>query len=325
MMRKPFSRLAIGCSAALALAAGLAGCGGSSNSSAPTTAAGGGGSAVGGGSTTTLAPSSGASGALPAVTATGNGPYWLLEDFDVAPLLQAGLSQSMLTGFFNTPRTFLIIKPGKTQYDAMLPAATKVMSFSSYARMQAAINGGQIPSDVHWILYDNESWSATPSNEQHAPINYAQQAETLAHQHGYRMIFTPAADLAPLLSSTYTAANRFTGYLNLDIASQGAKVSDVFEIQAQQEEATSAFASFTSTAVSQAKAANPNALVLLGLTTAAPKSVITGQTMLDAYNATKGEVSGYWINLPGGTQSGPTHPDAAVQFLQMLAPSLGIS
>lgn len=311
----------MGCSAALALAAGLAACGGSSHSSSPTTAP-----SPGSGSTTTIAPSSGASsGALPAVTATGNGPYWLLEDFDVAPLLQAGLSQSMLTGFFNTPRTFLIIKPGKTQSDAMLPAATKVMSFSSFARMQAAITGGQIPSDVHWILYDNESWSATPSNEQHAPINYAQQAETLAHEHGYRMIFTPAADLAPLLSPTYTAASRFTGYLNLDIASQGAKVSDVFEIQAQQEEATSAFASFTSTAVSQAKAANPNALVLLGLTTAAPKSVITGQTMLNAYNATKGEVSGYWINLPGGTASGPTHPDAAVQFLQMLAPSLGIS
>ncbi len=144
----------------------------------------------------------------------------------------------------------------------------------------------------------------------------------MAHQHGLGLIFTPAANLSMVLSPSYSNATKYDGYTSLGIASQAAPHTDVLEIQAQQDEGTSGFNSFVSSAVSQAQAANPQALIMVGLTTAAPHQVVTPQILLNDYNATRPLVSGYWLNIPGG-QGGPRDPQVAVAFLQALAPQLG--
>ncbi len=249
-------------------------------------------------------------------------PYWLLEKFSVHALLGAGLPQTLLEQYFNNAQTFLIVRPSDPTKDPLLPKATYVMSFADYQSMVDEISSASIPSYVRLLLYDDEVWPATPLAQQQQPFTYEAEAQALAHQHGFSLVFTPAANLSTALSPAYSNATRFDGYTTLGIASQAAPHADVLEIQAQQDEASSGFESFVSSAVSQAQAANPHALILVGLTTAPPHQVVTSQQLLSAYDAVRPIVSGYWLNVPGG-QGGPRQPGVAVAFLQALAPQLG--
>jgi hypothetical protein len=259
--------------------------------------------------TTTGPPASAGLGAsgyqLPA--ALGNTrPYWLLESFSVPALLGAGLPSTLLKDYFDNPQTFLIVKAANPAQNPMLPNATYVMSFGNY----------------QLLLYDNERWPATPAVQQQQPFSYEAQAQTLAHQHGLGLIFTPAANLSMVLSPAYTNATKYDGYTSLGIAGQAAPHADVLDIQAQQDEGTSGFGSFVASAVSQARTANPHALLMVGLTTTAPRQDVTAQVLLNDYAATRAAVSGYWLNVPGGA-GGPRDPEVAVAFLQALAPQLG--
>jgi hypothetical protein len=127
----------------------------------------------------------------------------------------------------------------------------------------------------------------------------------------------------PLPSGT----SKFQAYLDQNLASQGAKVSDVFDIQAQQAEATPDFMSFATQAVAQARAANPHAVVLVGIGTNPGGRPVTIQDVTSAYSAVRALADGYWLNIPQGNsqcpQCGPAQPQVAVAFLQGLAPSLG--
>ncbi len=249
-------------------------------------------------------------------------PYWLLEKFSIQPLLGAGLSRTLFQAYFNNARTFVIVKLADPGKDPLLPDASYVMSFAGYQQLANAISSGSIPSYVKFVLYDNEMWPATPPGQQQQPFDYEAQADALAHQHGLGLIFTPAANLSMVLSPVYSNATKFPGYTSLGIASQAAPHTDVLEIQAQQDEGNSGFTAFVSSAASQAQAANPRALIMAGLTTAAPHQVVTPQLLLSDYDATRPLVSGYWLNIPGGA-GGPRDPEVAVGFLQSLATQLG--
>lgn len=244
----------------------------------------------------------------------------------MGPLLHSGLSTTLLQDFFNNPQTFLIINGGtsaKATVDPRLPDATYVLKFASYQEMQSAVAAGTIPSSIKFLAYDNEHWTATPKVEQQNPYAFEAEAEQLAHAHGFGFIFTPAANLSMDLSRSYTNATKYTGYVNLGIASHGAPYADIFEIQGQQDEALSGFSSFVSTAVGQAKAANPHAVILLGLTTKAPGQNVTTQLLMADYDFSRSEVAGYWLNIPGGHGAGLQSTQVAVTFLQSLAPQLG--
>lgn len=254
--------------------------------------------------------------------AAAGDPYWLLESSAVTSLEQAGMTPAQVDSYFNSPRTFLILK--NSDSDVGLTDATLVKSFASYAVMSQAFASGSIPAGVHYILYDNEDWSYTPVDEQEAPITFAQEAETLVHQHGMQLIFTPAINLASEAAQGGKAAQaKFADFLDQNLAGQAARVSDVFELQAQQAVGLPEFSSFVTTATNQARAANASALILLGLSTNPVGRPVTAQDLLDAYNATRSEVDGYWLNIPGSggghcPSCGTPQPGVAVQFLQML-------
>jgi hypothetical protein len=250
-------------------------------------------------------------------------PYWLLESFSVSALLGAGLSPVLLKEYFDNPRTFVIVKAADPAKIPSLPNANYVMSFANYRQLAGALTSGSIPAYIKLVLYDNEMWPATPAVQQQQPFAYEAEADALAHQHGLGLIFTPAANLSMVLSPAYTNATKYDGYNNLGIASKAAPHTDVLEIQAQQDEASNGFNSFVSSAVTQAQAANPDALIMVGLTTTAPHQVVTPQVLLNDYDATRTLVSGYWLNIPGGHGTGPRDPQVAVAFLQGLAPQLG--
>ncbi|MGO8870040.1 MAG: hypothetical protein ACLQPH_01315 [Acidimicrobiales bacterium] len=311
-------------------AALLCSCGGGANTRSGTAA------------TSTTATSSIPPATTPSVLTPGTpgpsvlpGPYWLVEDFTLALLEKNGLPASTITKIFNSPRTLLIVRPRGSVPDSLVPLATKVQSFASFATMQAAIQGSTIEPGVKYVLYDNEAWSFTPGNEQAAPFTYAAQALALAHTHGLRSIFTPAANLSPVLSPGYSTSNqlgsgngKFSGYLNLNMAGQGAAVSDIVEIQGQQAEDEPGFTSFVRQAVFQAKAAAPAHPVLLGITTAIPGSgPVSSATLTSVVAATKSLVDGYWLNVPGASPQCPNcgQVDAgpAVSFLKSYAGGSG--
>ena len=102
-------------------------------------------------------------------------------------------------------------------------------------------------------------------------------------------------------------------------------MSDVFDVQAQQAEATPEFASFVTAAVRQARAANPRATVDVGIGPNPDGRVVTSQDLVAAYRSTRAEAAGYWLNLPAANaqcpQCGVADPQEAVQFLEAIAQS----
>jgi len=299
----------------------------------------GGGTAAPSGATPTTVPSTGRSAPITSspVSAPPNSQrhLWLVEDFTLALLERNGLPASTITRIFDTPRTLLIVRRHGSIPDSLVPQATKVQSFASLTTMEAAIQNGTIEPGVKYLLYDNEAWAFTPVNERQAPINFAAQAAALAHAHGFKLIFTPAANLAPILSSAYTTSNqlgtgtdKYSGYLNLDLAGKGAAVSDIFEIQGQQAEVSPSFPAFVHQATTQARAAAPANPVLLGITTAVPGGGGVSAAQLSNVVAETGSVvDGYWLNVPQASAQcpacGAAHVAAVVSFLEAYAAGPG--
>lgn len=279
-------------------------------------------------SPTTTAPPASTTSSSPTTapsSSSGYSPnYWLISAKAASALQHNGMSAAELSYYIDNPHG-LVISPGSGGVSAVarsvqsFPDATQVQSFSSYAVMQSAFANGQISPSTKYILYDNEHWQATPPNEQADPIGYEQMAAQLVHQHGLKLIFTPAENLAQVLNGTGRRGDKYTAYLNLGIPSQGAKYADIYEIQSQQIVGNPEFATFVSGAVDQVHAANPDCIVLAGLTTNDAVQTMTLQGLQDAYSSTNSMVDGYWMNIPGGS-SGTPDPQLAVSFFNSLYP-----
>ena len=254
-------------------------------------------------------------------------PAWIVADWAIADMEKAGLPSNLVTYFFDNPGTYLIVHSGKAKVDAAIPKATRVERFTSYATLQAAVSQGSLMPGVSALMYDNEAWSFTPPSEQSNPMQYAAQAETLAHQHHLKIIFAPAANLAELGAAANGAMDKYGNYLAQHLAT-GSRVSDVFDIQSQQAEGTPQFASFVDQAVGQARDANPGAILMAGIGPNPGGRTVTSTQVLDALQSVRTQVSGFWLNLPAGTpecpQCGRVQPQVAVQVLKSLASSLGV-
>ena len=314
---------------ALGLAVGtlavlLAACGTSGPSSSPTT-------------TRPAAPPT-TRGTTPGATGSSGKPGWIVADWAVKKFEAAGMSSTLVDYFFNNPQTYLIVTQKDTSaVDRQLPDATHMERFTSYATMQQAFSSNAITPGTRAIMYDNEAWSFTPANEKAAPFTYAQMAENLVHQHGMTFVFAPAVNLAALTtggtdssaptSASASTSGKYSEYLSKDLAGQGARTSDVFDVQAQQAEATSTFGSFTTQAIHQATAANSRAEVYVGIGPNPNGRTVSAADILADYQAVRPLVAGYWLNLPAGTSQcpgcGSAQPQVAVSFLESLAHSLG--
>ena len=250
-------------------------------------------------------------------------PTWIISYAAITLLHEFGLSNSLVDYFFNNPDTFVIQSEGVNVH-RKLPRAIPGENFTSYAAMRHAFSSHTIFPGTRAILYDDEAWRFTPPAESRHPATYAARAAVLAHRFGMSLIFTPATDLATG-GSTGSAGGltSYQRYLAQGLASQGARVSDVFEIQAQAAEATPAFVPFVTLATAQARAANPHALVLAGIGTNPVGRPVTTAQLLTAYRLTRATVQGYWFNVP---QTGPKcslcgtgQPYVAVAFFRSLA------
>lgn len=192
---------------------------------------------------------------------------------------------------------FVLEPPGTSS-----PVGQTVAYFKSYASLRTAIAQGTIPAGTHWVAYDNEAWTATPEREQRDPVGYETLFSNLAHSHGYKVILMPAQNLVP---GFVRHAVAWQQYLALGLASASGRLADIYEIQAQPYELATFrqagyFQDFVQQAAAQARAANPNVVVFAGLST---QRVSNADNLAQDFAATRGLVSGYWLNIPKPVKS----------------------
>lgn len=199
-----------------------------------------------------------------------------------------------------------ILRPGQLPVAGV--AATPVVAFTAVTALAAALSGRRLPAGTRAVLYDPEAWPFTPASEQRDPVRAAAQAARLAHAHGLQIIIAPGLSLMRVLAPG-GAPPRWRQFLGLRLAAGVARVADIIDLQAQSlERDTAAYALFVRTAAAQARAANSRVIVLSGLSTNPPGAPVASQQLAAVIRASRPDVGGYWLNIPG---RGPRCPTCA--------------
>ena len=189
-----------------------------------------------------------------------------------------------------------------------LDAATATDVWASERQFEHDLGEGAIDPSVRYVMYDPEWWTATPPAEQRHPVTAMQAFADAARSAGYGVIITPHPSLVEVPGADCTRGATETmeaAYLRCGI-----------EIQGQLLEADPAiYRSFVESETAQARRANPDVVVLAGLST----RFATGpDTLLNAWDSVTDIVDGHYMAVPEGIR-----PDIAVAFLQMLAQQRG--
>lgn len=254
--------------------------------------------------------------------ATGPEPAWIITAGSVPRLEAAGLPMPVLDADFDNPGTLLL---GRGRVDGLLPRASPAMVFTSETALAAALNAGQVPAAVTWVLLDLEHWPLTPAGEQADPVGAVRKAIAVAHSHGKKVLFTPALDLLSVLMPGTAGAARLAAFDRL-VAGPGAAAADGYEVQSQQTEGTASAAAFVSQAIATARTAHPGAPVLAGLSTNPDGRRVTAADLVAIYRAARSAGSaGFWLNIPRTSaecpRCGTPQTPVAVAFLLALGPA----
>lgn len=175
-------------------------------------------------------------------------------------------------------------------------------SFEDFARDVAA---GAVPSFVNAVHYDDESWAQTPLGEQLHPGAYQQRFCDLAHEHGWACVTGPGQDLCGVVAhprgETYAQC-----YLHLDLAGKAARFADIVDVQAQALEGRGghAYSNFIRRAAKQARAANPDVVVLANLSPSPSGGPVSPEQLAACAKASLAYVDGFYLTIPAG-EAGP--------------------
>ena len=211
---------------------------------------------------------------------------------------------------------------------ATIPAgwnAIPFASFTSFRAIKRTFDRGALAPSVKGIMYDNEKWRFTPEEEQLNPARYEELAAELVHAHGLLFLTAPAVNLVTALAPK-SDERRYDSYLRLGIVADAARYADVIDIQAQgSERNTRVYTDFVGRAAAQARQANPNILVLAGISTNPSGQSVDANELLRAISATRSSVDGYWFNIPRQSEYCPRcndfRPDIAIEVIRRLGTS----
>ena len=248
------------------------------------------------------------------VTATQAVPrprYWVTSTGTIEAI--AAQDPGIAKGVFGSP-TAVALGDG-------WPGALTGRSWASYARFARDVSSGAIPPSVRVVMYDPEGWDETPLNEQQDPITYIERFAALAHARGYFVIITPHPSLVSVPGAACGQLPEETAeaaYLRCRIAEGAARYADAYETQAQAlERDPKAYRAFVSQTAAQARAANPNVIMLSGLSTA-PGYPATPEMLFAAWSSVEGVVDGHYLSL-----ARLHYPEVAAAFLKMVEASRG--
>ena len=200
-----------------------------------------------------------------------------------------------------------------------LDEATATDVWASEQQFERDLAAGAIDPSVRFVMYDPEWWAATPLDEQRHPVAAMEAFAAAARSAGYGVIITPHPSLieVPKADCTRSATETMeAAFLRCGIEAAAARLSDVVEVQGQLLEADPAtYRSFVEAETAQARLANPNVVVLAGLST---RFASGPETLLNAWDSVTDIVDGHYMAVPEGIR-----PDIAVAFLRMLAEQRG--
>lgn len=190
---------------------------------------------------------------------------WVFYNEDLNRLSTA--DPGLMARILASPAAYSLIGAGA---GSVRPEAIPTEKFFSYADFASALQSGTILPNAKAVLYDPENWAATPVNEQQDPMRYMRLFGETALGHGFPAILAPGRDLTNVSGGTCTKSAGETltqAYLRCGLASAAAYVP-IFIIQgAPVETDLGQFKQLVQQAAAQARAANPNVIVLVTLST----------------------------------------------------------
>jgi hypothetical protein len=249
----------------------------------------------------------------PGQCGAGKTPRWIIA-YSALRNIQ-NVDKDIASYFFNNPCTYI----DEDEQGVAFPkgwASVPTADYRSYAAFQADITANAVRANAKAILYDNEIWSDTPASEQAAPAATEALFAKLAHANGYLFIATPATDLVRSQPGYNKAKPDQDQYLSMGFPgfSAGAP-ADIYNIQAQAIVAdTASYVSYVAEAAAQGRKANPNVVVLAGISPAPTGHTVTEDQLYQAIVQTQSIVSGYWLNVSATSPQ----PQTVVQVLRRL-------
>jgi hypothetical protein len=193
------------------------------------------------------------------------------------------------------------------------------LAWSDEGQFEEDLASGSIPPAVRVVMYDPEGWPSTPRAERRDPIAAMRAFSRAARAAGYGVILTPhpnLVDVSGAVCGRSRSEPTTAAFLRCGIEAEAARLSDVVEIQGQWLEwDPQTYRAFVEAAAAQARRANPNVVVLAGLST---RFAAGAETLLEAWDAVSDIVDGHYLAVPEGIR-----PEVAASFLRSLAESRG--
>jgi len=229
---------------------------------------------------------------------SNNNLSWIIQEHFLS-LVTA--NPGALNVFKNASKVYLVLSSKQAQQGSSLEQpfnAVPTVYYNSYAKFVADYNNHLINSSVKAVLFDDSSdtpASVVPTVEANNPYQYDQLITEFAHQH--HMISMCDFILGKRLGNKSGEAPP------CDIA--------LLNYSQQSERNASDYSKVVDQAVTTIRQAYPNMPILVGLSTNPRGPTITANELVDAINATKEQVNGYWISIP--TSGGVGCPNCAKQ------------
>lgn len=256
------------------------------------------------------------------------GVQWLIGQSGIDTINSYTGSTTLTANVFNSRSSYVFSLPVASNW-----LTHRTAYYTSYAAFSAAVAHHRVPAGTTEVMYDNENWSSTPLREQSNPATYERNFVTLAHQHGYRAILTPALNIVNNMACFNGNLTLLQNYLNCGVPRMSAAAgADVFEIQAQgNEDALStncatnpgSFYCVVTKSAAQARTVAPNLTIWAGLSTNHQGMVSSGSHLYTDSRNTASVVQGYWLNVPKQSPGCPScspdgAPQVAVDYLHLM-------
>jgi hypothetical protein len=259
---------------------------------------------------------------LPTQESTG-GTSWIVSLRTVERLskLDRGLAEQV----FDTPQTLIVLPhPLLRQDDAALSLFTRAIPtvrFTDERKLAQFVEQSRRPAGARAVLYGSEDSPLTPRAQQLDPRLFYRLAGQLAHQHHLLFVAAPGIDLVDRMAPGIPRRLRPAAFLALGIPADAARYADVYDVQAQNLEASAPqYARFVRRAAALARRANAGVEVVAGLSTTLLGRRQPTSVLLRAARDTAATVQGYSLHDPG-CGGCAAHPGVAIAFLKALTPS----
>ena len=227
-------------------------------------------------------------------------------------------SGPLIAKFFTGRHSILV---GNPQGGHRALSARPSRSFASYQSLKRDLAAMPPSRDGPFVILDLERWPQTPSREQASPVRYYRLAAKMARSRGLKLVATPSSNLVPPWRTELLPP--FTSYLMSGIIAQVARSADIFEVQAQGfERSTALYREFVAAAADQARDANSHVSVIAGLSTNPGGRGVPATQLYRDMVAVRPYVDGFWLNIPKRSRACPRcgvpRPEIAAELLRRL-------